>query len=844
MDILDRFSTHLRETLTRGIGTATELYNSEVEPIHLFFALLAQKGSIASEIMNRLKIDKKKVEQIIVNLPKNFQEKIIPTGKHNQTAENVLPAMSVASRFALEKAMSIAHKNQHNYIGTEHLLAALVQSDDALIKQALKESGVKADNLEKQLETVLNNATQFPKIAEMTEALEKIQGQLIGDSLLSGLSENEEKQPRKTSHKKKQESALDYFATNLTSTENQKNIDPVIGREMEIERLVQILCRRTKNNPVLLGEPGVGKTAIVEGLAKKIFENKEPALAGKKIYALDMGLLIAGTIYRGEFEARLKQVIDEISEDKSIILFIDEIHNIVGAGSNQGTMDAANILKPALARGLIHCIGATTPTEFKKHIENDPALERRFQPIFTRESGIEESIKILNGIKENYEKFHNVKITNEAVEAAVKLSERYIPNKFLPDKAIDILDETASALRLRKKPTLNENKLLRLKQKLEQVLISKEKSAASDNFSEAAKWKDEEKKLAEEIKITENIISKNKKIIGEIGALEIAEQVAKICGTKPQELLMGEKERMNGLKNDLKKYILGQDEVLEEVSQGIIRSQLGIADANKPTASFFFVGESGSGKTELAKSITKALYPAHDALIRLDMSEFNESFGVSKLLGSPAGYIGYKESNQFTDRVKMNPHSVILFDEIDKAHRDVVKLLLQILESGEITDSTGKKISLRQSIIILTATTGVEETKNGCIGFGNSSQKKEDRVKIAVEKLKEHFSAELINRIDKICLFNHISPEILSEIADLEIKQINERLKKYKTAVQTDKQILDWLARQLPASETNARSIRRLAREEIEKIMSEIILKGKIKSNFKLTVEKEKLMAR
>ncbi|EKD43873.1 MAG: ATP-dependent Clp protease, ATP-binding subunit, partial [uncultured bacterium] len=619
-----------------------------------------------------------------------------------------------------------------------------------------------------------------------------------------------------------------------------------IGREDEIERLIQILCRRTKNNPVLLGDPGVGKTAIVEGLAKRILQNQVPdILLNKKIYALDMGLLIAGTIYRGEFEGRLRQVIDDVSRNPNIILFIDELHNIVGAGSNQGTMDAANILKPALARGQIRCIGSTTLAEFKKHIENDAALERRFQPIFVKEPSLADTVKILAGIKTNYEIFHSIKISKEAIEAAVNLSDRYISNKFLPDKAIDILDETAAAKRIGIKNASWIGKTERLKQKLDKIILEKETAALSDKFDKAVTLKAQEEKTRAEIETaTKTAQTKKQKFFGEITKTDVLNQIAKIIGAKPTELMMEEKNDLLDLENKLKESVIGQDNAIKEVAEVINRARLGLNHPDRPLASFMFVGDSGVGKTELAKTAANTLYPGKDALIKLNMSEFNESFGVSKLLGSPAGYIGYKESNNFTDKIKNNPHCVILFDEIDKAHKDVTKLLLQMLENGEVTDSTGKKISLKHAIIILTTTLGSDLAKRSNFGFGENDNQNQNIYKKISEKLREHFSPEIINRLDKICLFKQLAINDLSKIASLEINKLNERLAQYHTKLQAKEQILSDYIATLPSNNHNARSVRRELRTEIEKIMAALILKKKNKKLHSLELNNQQLLVK
>ncbi|MFA7653781.1 MAG: ATP-dependent Clp protease ATP-binding subunit [Candidatus Magasanikbacteria bacterium] len=840
MDLLERFSTHLKEVLSRAIALATELQNPQVELIHILFVLQNQKGAVGAEIINRFKIDPKIIEQFIINLPST---KNTARQTPQATAEKTITPLAPTTKITLEKALYLAQQNHHNYLGTEHLLAAITAINDPKINEIFKLNGIKTTELEKQINIVLNNATQFPRMTEVAETIEKINEHLDNHPIASPIAHSKKSTTKSKSpsgNMTNTDNALEFFAINLTDQATQKNIDPVIGRDTEIERLIQILCRRTKNNPILLGDPGVGKTAIVEGLAKKITTGDVPdLLLNKKIYALDMGLLIAGTIYRGEFEARLKEVIDDVASDPNIILFIDEIHNIVGAGSNQGAMDAANILKPALARGQLRCIGSTTPPEFKKYIENDSALERRFQPIIIKEPTTTDAIIILKGLKKNYELFHNVKITDEAVEAAVKLSERYITGKFLPDKAIDLLDETAAAKRVKSKNSPWQNKIQRLEQKLEQTILAKESAAGQNQFDEALKLKTEEKKLHALIqKQIESGKKKKIKSAGTITARQVAEQIAKITGTMAAQIMLDDKNRWIQLETNLKKYIIGQDESVAIVAKAIQRGQLGLSSFERPLASFLFVGSSGVGKTELAKVLAQTLYPDSDAFIKLDMSEFNEQHSTAKLLGSPAGYIGFKEANNFTDKIKLNPYRVILFDEVDKAHRDVNKLLLQILENGQITDASGKQISLRHAIIILTTNVGAIDAKKGAIGFGNSPYLNHSFID---DKLKEYFSPEFINRLDAICYFNNLTTADLNQIASLEINTLNRRLQNYHTAIQPTDTAIQFIVDKLTSQDAPARNLHRYIQNNIETLISEIILNNKIKKQYELTVKNNKL---
>lgn len=838
MNLLDRFSTHLRDVLAQSIHLGVELHHLEVEPLHLFFTLLNQKGSVAAEIMHRFKITPSMIEKIILTLPARTERLTIAA---RNPSELILTPLASSTKMTLEKAVTIAEENHHNYIGTEHLLAALIFLNDRRINDILTAQAIDRADLNRQIATVLANAGHFPHLSDVGEMIEHFEEHGQSDPQSDPLDQFEPTREMKKGRKK--ENALDFFATNLTDPKIQKNIDPVVGREREIERVIQILCRRTKNNPLLLGEPGVGKTAIVEGLAKKILAGDVPdLLLNKKIYALDLGLLIAGTIYRGEFEARLRQVIEEVVNNPTIILFIDELHTIVGAGANQGAMDAANLLKPALSRGQIRCIGATTPQEYKKYIENDAALERRFQPIIAKEPSAEDTVKILEGIKENYELYHRVTITHPAIVAAVKLSERYITSKFLPDKAIDLLDETAAAKRLSIKRSAASTKLFRLEQQLEKTILAKETAAGSDRFGEAVELKKKEETLRAEIKQALARSGEKKAIsLGTITERDIAEQVAKIIGTSPAELLLDNPDSLTALENRLKHYVVGQDEAISAVSRLIRQAKLGLGNPDRPLASFLFVGESGVGKTELGKAIALTLYGNPEALIKLDMSEFNESFGVSKLLGSPAGYVGYKEANHFTDKIKMNPYCVILFDEIDKAHRDIVKLLLQILENGVITDSTGKKISLKHAILILTTSLGASDMKKGLLGFGENGTTKLETRSRAVEKLKEYFSVEVINRLDQICFFEPLQEATLATIAELELARFNDQLKPYHTTVSPDKKVLEWIVTQLETKKGGAREVRQYIRNKIEGLISDIIIKGKLKKKYTLTVREKTL---
>lgn len=844
MNVTERFSQHLKNVLSRAIHLATDLNHKEVTPLHLFYCLNLEKGSVAGEILKPYQINLPELEKTLSNLNKTPNlESEDQINKKSATVRQMSP-FAESSKSIMEKSIILAERGSHNYLGTEHLLKALLDTADPEVNSYLKSNKINIQELTEQIDIILQNISRFPKLDEAADISDTIKENLGEMAPPPEMGISDETPPTAMPfplNKRKKRKALVEYATCLTDPVAQKNIDPVIGRKNEVERLIQIIGRRTKNNPILLGDPGVGKTAIVEGLAKKIVEGKVPdILKGKKIYAIDMGLLIAGTVYRGEFESRLKKLIDEAAKDENIILFIDELHNIVGAGSNQGTMDAANLLKPALARGMIRCIGSTTPIEFKKYIESDPALERRFQPIHVAEPSIADTIKILKGVKKNYESYHHVKFSDESLEAAVKLSARHISGKFLPDKAIDLLDETASAKKVSTPPSPEKTELNKLKNSLQKIRWDKEKAALDENFGTAIDLKEKENKIKKQIVEMEN--KKDEPGLRPapiISTGDIIAQISKIIGTEPGELIFNQRDKFKKIAEKIKRLIIGQNETVEEVVGLVQQAQLGISNPDKPLCSFLFAGESGVGKTEFSKVLAETLYPNQSALVRLDMSEFNESFGVSKLLGSPAGYVGFKEANQFTDKIKLNPYSVVLFDEVDKAHPQVLKILLQILENGEITDATGKKISLKHAIIILTTSHAAARIRRQNIGFGQMEQK--NLVNKLLEELKNKFSPELINRLDKICLFNNLTNSDLVKIAQLEIRELNKRLKKFNTCIKADHRTLTNLVATIPETKKNARDIRRYVRNIIESKAGELILSEQINPELKLVFNKQQL---
>lgn len=810
--ILQKFSYQSKNALRDALGLALNCGHKTITPSHILYGLTQQPGSIAGQILNKTKINSEEVKKIL-------------TSKNQNQSTITQISFSPLTKKMLEKAFFIASLNLHRYIGTEHLLASILMINDDLIIELFKEKNIDPLEIKKQLDAILNSTSKFPDLA----------------SSLNYLNEEAKENNSYTNyfqpHLNNQPSALDVFATKLTDAGVQQKIDPVIGRQDEINRLIQILCRRNKNNPLLLGDPGVGKTAIVEGLAKKISQHDVPEiLKNKIIYTLDLSLVVAGTSFRGEFENRLKQIINEVKKNPNIILFIDEIHNIIGAGSATGSMDAANILKPALARGEIRCIGATTPEDYKKNIENDPALERRFQPIIINQPDIEKTIEILQGIKNNYEIFHQVKINDEAIVAASQLSERYIPDRFLPDKAIDLIDEAAAG----KKIKYTDNPIIKELEELENLLadtaLKKQEAVSKGKFNLALRHqKTEQEILTKMEEIKKSFLKQKPKLLAEITKKDITKIIAKTTGIPLDDLVLTEKKRLLNLEKLLARKIIGQGQALKLVAEFIRRSRTGIADINRPIGSFMFLGPSGVGKTELAKVLAEVIFADPAALIKIDMSEFAESFNISKLIGAPAGYVGYKEKTKLTDSVKRRPYSLVLFDEIEKAHFQVFNLLLQILEDGSLTDATGKKINFKNTIIVMTSNLGSESfNQQAKLGFQATKDKKLEIEKNlegieneVLKKLKDKFPPEFLSRIDKTIVFKPLTAKDLNLITKLQLEELKKRLIKQGLKMKFDAKIAPFVAKLSYSPESGARAIRKTIQELIENKIANKILSNK-----------------
>ncbi|MBT6691141.1 ATP-dependent Clp protease ATP-binding subunit [Candidatus Parcubacteria bacterium] len=815
-NILNKFTYHFKKVLVNAQNLAFVKKHTHIEPEDLLIAIATTKGSLGSDVLIKQKIN----ASFINNTKLSAEYQAISIDPAN------MPQPSEESQKIIERAVVTAYRFQHKYIGTEHLLWGLSESVHENTVNVLKQANLDSKNLKQHLNLILKSTSKFSDLAAEEEIKE------LEHLLEEGDVDNN--------------STLDGFTVNLTTEEIQKDIDPVIGRTKEIDRLIEILSRRTKNNPVLLGDAGVGKTAIIEGLAKRITQNKVPdVLLNKTILNLDVPSLIAGTMYRGEFENRLKQVINEIKNNKNIILFIDELHTIMGAGATTGSLDAANILKPALSRGHLRCIGATTFEEYKKHIESDRALERRFQPIVIHESSEKETYQILQGIKENYEEFHNVAVKDDALQAAVSLSKRFLPDKRLPDKAIDLVDEAAARFRVKNTKRSLTKDIKNIKDKIAGLQNQKKQAILGENYTQALEYKNKEDKyLKELVRLKELDKESNKTQLGQIDSSHIKEIISEMTGIPLDSLNANESKQLINLEKKIAKRIFGQDRALEVVANTIRKSKTGLQDKNKPLASFMFLGPSGVGKTETAKQLTEHIFGGIHNMIRIDMSEFSEKFNISKLIGAPAGYIGYKEGNKFTDLVKNKPYSLILFDEIEKAHTDVFNLLLPILEEGELTDATGRTINFRNCVVVMTSNIGLEKfNQEANLGFdleeqGNNFQSVSKQV---LSSLQHRFPPEFSNRLNNIIVFEPLNKVVAKKIIRQEIKQLQRRLTEQGITSEIDNQVINHLLSSKQPVREGARSLKRLVDDQLTNPIAGTLLNKK-PNKLKVKLNKNKIV--
>jgi ATP-dependent Clp protease ATP-binding subunit ClpC len=782
-----RFTERAQKVLALAQEEAIRLGHNNIGTEHILLGLIREGEGIAAKALNALGLGSDKIQKEVENL----------IGKGQDASQTV--HYTPRAKKVIELSMDEARKLGHSYVGTEHILLGLIREGEGVAARVLNNLGVS-----------LNKARQ---------------------QVLQLLGSNESGGHQGGASANANTPTLDSLARDLTAIAREGSLDPVIGRSKEIQRVIEVLSRRTKNNPVLIGEPGVGKTAIAEGLAQQIVNNEVPEiLRDKRVMTLDMGTVVAGTKYRGEFEDRLKKVMDEIRQAGNIILFIDELHTLIGAGGAEGAIDASNILKPSLARGELQCIGATTLDEYRKYIEKDAALERRFQPIRVDEPTKEESMQILQGLRDRYEAHHRVSISDEAIEAAVKLSDRYISDRFLPDKAIDLIDEAGSKVRLRSYTT--PPNLKELEVKLEEVRKEKDAAVQSQEFEKAASLRDTEQRLREKLEETKkNWKEKQGKENNEVTVEDIANVVSSWTGIPVSKLAQTETDKLLKLEEILHSRLIGQEEAVIAISKAVRRARAGLKDPKRPIGSFIFLGPTGVGKTELGRALAEAMFGDEDAMIRIDMSEYMEKHSTSRLVGSPPGYVGYEEGGQLTEKVRRKPYSVILLDEIEKAHPDVFNILLQVLEDGRLTDSKGRTVDFRNTVLILTSNVGAQSLKsNKYVGFNiqDGQQDYKDMKGKVMEELKKAFRPEFLNRIDEIIVFHALEKKHLREIVTLMADQLVNRLKEQNIDIGLTDAAKDKIAEEGYDPEYGARPLRRAIQKHIEDRLSEELLKGNV----------------
>jgi len=795
--IFGRFTERAQKVLALSQEEAVRLQHSNIGTEHILLGLIREGEGIAAKALQQLGLEAAKIQEEV--------EKLIGVGKQPTQTIHYTPR----AKKVVELSQDEARKLGHSYVGTEHILLGLIREGEGVAARVLNNLGVS-----------LNKARQ---------------------QVLQLLGSNEMRAGRQARGQASSASTptLDSLAKDLTASAKEGNVDPVIGRDKEIERVIQVLSRRTKNNPVLIGEPGVGKTAVAEGLAQKIVNNEIPeTLRDKRVMTLDMGTVVAGTKYRGEFEDRLKKVMDEIRQADNVILFIDELHTLIGAGGAEGAIDASNILKPSLSRGELQCIGATTLDEYRKYIEKDAALERRFQPIRVEEPTLDETIEILRGLRDRYEAHHRVTITDEAIEAAASLSDRYITDRFLPDKAIDLIDEAGSKVRLHSytiPPNLKE-----LEQQLEEVRKEKDAAVQSQEFETAASLRDSEQGLREKLEKTKKQWKeKQGQEDSEVTVEDIASVVSIWTGVPVSKLTKGETERLLNMEEVLHDHIIGQSEAVTAVSRAIRRARAGLKDPKRPIGSFIFLGPTGVGKTELARTLAEVMFGDEESMIRIDMSEYMEKHSTSRLVGSPPGYVGYDEGGQLTEKVRQKPYSVVLLDEVEKAHPEVFNILLQVLEDGRLTDSKGRLVDFRNTILIMTSNVGASELRrNKYVGFNleDTNQEYSDMKSKVTEEMKKVFRPEFLNRIDETIVFHALEKKHMKDIVLLMIGEFQARLKELGIDFTITDKAVEKIANEGFDPEYGARPLRRSIQKNVEDLLSEELLQGKISKGEKVKV--------
>ena len=804
-----KFTARAEKALEYAQEIAMQLGHNYIGTEHLLYGLVEEGTGVASKVLQNQGLTSEKVKQSI--------EEIVGVGDEIEDANQI--SFTPRSKRVIENAFLEARRLGTEYIGTEHLLIGIMKEGDCVATRIMLEEDVNPQGLYNELIKVLNE-----------------EGEESNESNSSSSKGSYNSTP-----------TLNQYGTDLTRQAKEGKLDPVIGRKEEIQRVIQILSRRTKNNPCLIGEPGVGKTAVAEGLAEKIVAGDVPEiLKDKRVVSLDMASMIAGAKYRGDFEERIKKALKEVKKAGDVIIFIDEIHTIVGAGSAEGAVDAANILKPLLARGEIQLIGATTLKEYRKYIEKDAALERRFSPVTVNEPTEEEATQILFGLRDKYEAHHNVKITDEAIKAAVELSSRYINDRYLPDKAIDLIDEAASKVRM--SSYTEPESFKELKDKIEKLDKEKEEAIRVQDFEKAAKIRDKEnakkKELEDAKKEWETKSSKN---ISTLKEEDIANVISSWTGIPVSKVSQSENDKLKNLEENLHKRVIGQDEAVSAVAKAIKRSRMGLKDPNKPIGSFLFLGPTGVGKTELSKALAENLFGSEDALIRIDMSEYMEPHSVAKLIGSPPGYVGYDEAGQLTEKVRRKPYSVILFDEIEKAHPDVMNMLLQVLDDGRLTDSQGRTVNFKNTVIIMTSNVGAKLiTDKKTLGFieekENGEKEYQDIKKDVMGELKKEFKPEFLNRIDEIIVFHKLEDKQIRKIVDIMLNNVAKLLKEQGIKLTVDENAKDLVAKKGTDKTFGARPLKRAIQTMVEDKIAEAMLDGKIKKEAKVTVQDDEIV--
>ncbi|MGD0088610.1 MAG: ATP-dependent Clp protease ATP-binding subunit [Planctomycetota bacterium] len=804
--MFDRFTDRARKVISFARQEAERFNHDYIGTEHILLGLVKEGSGVAANVLENLDVDLEKVRLEVEKLVKPAPD-VVTMGQLPFT-----PRAKKVLEFAIDEARNL----DHNYVGTEHLLLGLLKEQEGLAAQVLMNLGLKLEDVRNEVMEFLGAETQQNKNAEA-------HGEPGGSGGATGTASakpGESKTP-----------ALDSFGRDLTGLAREGKLDPVIGRKNEIERVLQILARRTKNNPVLLGEAGVGKTAIVEGFAQMVVEGEVPELLRhRRIVVLDLAMMVAGTKYRGQFEERIKAVMNEVRRSKNVILFIDELHTLVGAGGAEGSIDASNVLKPALARGEVQCIGATTLDEYRKYIEKDAALARRFQPIMVNPPSQDETVAILKGLRDKYEAHHRVRIIDEAIQEAVTLSDRYITGRFLPDKAIDVIDECGSRVRLSKMtrpPDLKD-----IEKEIGELDMEKEQAVANQDFETAAEYRDRAEILRKQMeRIKKEWREQSSETVGTVDSEVVREVISKMTGIPLRRMEGQETERLLKMEEALHKRVISQEEAVTCISKSVRRSRAGLKDPKRPIGSFVFLGPTGVGKTLLAKALAEFMFGDQDALVQIDMSEYMEKHAVSRLVGAPPGYVGYEEGGQLTERIRRRPYSVVLFDEIEKAHPEIFNILLQIMEDGRLTDSYGRHVDFRNTILIMTSNIGAKLIKDsGNIGFGRRSEESSyaDLKRKLTQKMEEEFRPEFIARLDDVIVFHHLTKDDMGKIVHLEIAQVSKRLREKQIQLVLTDDALNFLVEKGTNLDMGARPLRRSVERFIEDPLSEDILRGDI----------------